>query len=241
MPSGGAADPGSWNRYGYVGGDPVNWYDPDGLFQQSPDGPSYDPGREIFGLAQARHGPPMPPKMLREPSHEWDALSDKCKEGLSQAMKGRDNSHNQTLRLNALSRTRDRESSLRAIAAKHKIDWRLLAGIGIRESHAGVLLVEAKGKGRGYFQIDIGQNPDLSIDPMDFAAAADWSAARLAANAAQVSREHSNFTPAQLLQATAASWNLGPHDFSGNPNTIDVGSKDHNYGRSIVNLTECFD
>ncbi len=29
--SGGPADPGSWNRYAYVGGDPVNWYDPPGL------------------------------------------------------------------------------------------------------------------------------------------------------------------------------------------------------------------
>jgi RHS repeat-associated protein len=30
MASGGPADPGSWNRYAYVGGDPVNFVDPDG-------------------------------------------------------------------------------------------------------------------------------------------------------------------------------------------------------------------
>jgi len=30
--SGGAADPGSWNRYAYVEGDPVNSYDPSGLW-----------------------------------------------------------------------------------------------------------------------------------------------------------------------------------------------------------------
>ena len=29
--SGGPADPGSWNRYLYVGGDPINRYDPRGL------------------------------------------------------------------------------------------------------------------------------------------------------------------------------------------------------------------
>src|SRR5437773_5689634 len=29
--SGGPTNPGSWNRYAYVGGDPVNWYDPAGL------------------------------------------------------------------------------------------------------------------------------------------------------------------------------------------------------------------
>jgi RHS repeat-associated protein len=34
--SGGAADPGSWNRYAYVGGDPVNFYDPPGLFMAVP-------------------------------------------------------------------------------------------------------------------------------------------------------------------------------------------------------------
>ena len=30
------ADPGSWNRYAYAGNDPVNWYDPSGLYQCPP-------------------------------------------------------------------------------------------------------------------------------------------------------------------------------------------------------------
>ncbi|MCC7157241.1 MAG: RHS repeat-associated core domain-containing protein [Bryobacterales bacterium] len=34
--SGGPADPGSWNRYSYVQGDPVNWFDPSGLQRQAP-------------------------------------------------------------------------------------------------------------------------------------------------------------------------------------------------------------
>jgi RHS repeat-associated protein len=34
--SGGASDPGSWNRFGYVGGDPTNWVDVSGLLQQHP-------------------------------------------------------------------------------------------------------------------------------------------------------------------------------------------------------------
>jgi RHS repeat-associated protein len=33
--AGGVGDPGSWNRYSYVGGDPVNWVDPGGLFQSA--------------------------------------------------------------------------------------------------------------------------------------------------------------------------------------------------------------
>jgi RHS repeat-associated protein len=34
--SGGAGEPGSWNRYGYVQGDPVNFHDPRGLMQEAP-------------------------------------------------------------------------------------------------------------------------------------------------------------------------------------------------------------
>ena len=37
--SGGPANPGSWNRYAYVGGDPVNRYDPSGLDDCPPDDP----------------------------------------------------------------------------------------------------------------------------------------------------------------------------------------------------------
>ena len=36
--SGGAGDPGSWNRYSYVGGDPVNFIDPSGNTKCDPDG-----------------------------------------------------------------------------------------------------------------------------------------------------------------------------------------------------------
>jgi RHS repeat-associated protein len=36
--SGGPADPGSWNRYAYVQGDPVNWTDETGLFRHCPRG-----------------------------------------------------------------------------------------------------------------------------------------------------------------------------------------------------------
>ena len=42
--SGGAAEPGSWNRYPYVGGDPVNFGDPDGLMMAPPGN-----GDELYG------------------------------------------------------------------------------------------------------------------------------------------------------------------------------------------------
>lgn len=37
MASGGTANPGSWNRYSYVEGDPVNFMDPEGLYKCHPD------------------------------------------------------------------------------------------------------------------------------------------------------------------------------------------------------------
>ncbi len=41
--SGGPGDPGSWNRFAYVGGDPMNRVDPTGLDYTLPDGQPFDP------------------------------------------------------------------------------------------------------------------------------------------------------------------------------------------------------
>lgn len=49
-----------------------------------------------------------------------------------------------------------------------------------------------------------------------------------------------NFTAAQLLQATAAAYNFGTGNISGNPSTIDVGSAGGNYGNNVVKLMDCF-
>jgi RHS repeat-associated protein len=55
--SAGPADPGSWNRYAYVGGDPVNWYDPGGLIKQIPD--QAPPSGAIAGWVPLMGIPPM--------------------------------------------------------------------------------------------------------------------------------------------------------------------------------------
>ena len=48
--SGGAGEPGSWNRYSYIGGDPVNYYDPKGLFRRCPAGSTTGPdGKSCVG------------------------------------------------------------------------------------------------------------------------------------------------------------------------------------------------
>jgi hypothetical protein len=43
---GDVGDPGSCNRYAYVGGDPVNWQDPDGFFRRAP--PTIAPSPSYF-------------------------------------------------------------------------------------------------------------------------------------------------------------------------------------------------
>ena len=48
MASGGAADPQSWNRYAYVEGDPVNYYDPDGFIKVKPPPEGPQLGGPIF-------------------------------------------------------------------------------------------------------------------------------------------------------------------------------------------------
>jgi hypothetical protein len=55
-----------------------------------------------------------------------------------------------------------------------------------------------------------------------------------------LSAKFPNFTPAQLVQATAASYNFGIRNISGNPNTIDVGTANGNYGSNVVQLMDCF-
>jgi hypothetical protein len=44
------------------------------------------------------------------------------------------------------------------------------------------------------------------------------------------------FTLDQLLQATAASYNFGTGNISGNPRTIDVGSTGNNYGSNGLEI-----
>ena len=62
----------------------------------------------------------------------------------------------------------------------------------------------------------------------------------LATNMATLGAKYPNLSPAQLLQATAASYNFGTGNISGNPNTIDVGTTGNNCGSNVVNLMDCF-
>jgi hypothetical protein len=55
-----------------------------------------------------------------------------------------------------------------------------------------------------------------------------------------LSEQHPNLDATQLLQGTAASYNFGTGNISGNPATIDVGTTGGNYGANALQLIDCF-
>ena len=126
-------------------------------------------------------------------------------------------------------------------AARRGIDPAILAGIGVRESGYRNIVERGGGNGRGVFQIDIGENPDVSgTQAMDVAWAADWAAARIAANLRNIRSRFPRFTKAQALQAAIAAYNLGTREISGNPDTIDVATPGDNFGRNVLDIARCF-
>jgi hypothetical protein len=170
----------------------------------------------------------------------WDQLSADCQSALTTAMAGPNSASANALRLAALDRATAAASTLQTAAQGTVVPWQLLAAIGIRETNFQNIS-QANGNGRGIFQIDIGVNPSVTAaQAFDPAWAAAWAANRLDSNYFELASDHPNFTQAQLWQATAASYNFGTGNISGNPNTIDVGTTGNNYGSNIMNLMKCF-
>ena len=68
---GDVADPGSWNRYAYVGGDPINYYDPEGLWKLAPHhdqgGGDGGPGKGTIPINKPVAKKPDPDRQL--PTH----------------------------------------------------------------------------------------------------------------------------------------------------------------------------
>jgi hypothetical protein len=161
-------------------------------------------------------------------------FSDACKAALATANK------NQA----AVTRAQNAWSVLQTAADAHDIDPALLAAIGVRET--GFENVQEKlkngkdGPGMGYFQLT--NQPGVTVaQAFDLTYAANYAANMLSTNESILSNEFPAFTPDQLLQATAAAYNMsGPDQISGNPNTIDVGTTGGNYGSNVVGLMSCF-
>jgi hypothetical protein len=121
------------------------------------------------------------------------------------------------------------------------IDPALLAAIAMRETDFRNIDEGGGGLGRGVFQIDLGAHPDVTeAQAENLTFAANYAANILATNMATLANEFPNFTHDQLLQATAASYNFGVDDISGNPATIDVGTTGGNYGSNVLDLMDAF-
>lgn len=135
---------------------------------------------------------------------------------------------------------------LQTAADANNVDPALLAAIGIEESgFQNVSENDGAGVGVGVFQITVSpQSGVTAAQAGTLSWSANYAAALLDSNMDYLGNQFSNFTQAQLLQATAASYNLGTGGISGNPNTIDVGSQGRgqngNYGSTVVNLMDCF-
>ncbi len=141
----------------------------------------------------------------------------------------------------ALTRADNNMQLIQAAAAANGINPDLLAAIGIRESGFRNIPQGGGGMGAGVFQVDLGQNPSVtSAEAYNVAWEANYAAQMLANNMATLASKYPGLTPCQLQQATAASYNFGTGNISGNPNTIDVGSTGNNYGSNVMNLMTCF-
>ncbi|HEY7393181.1 MAG TPA: hypothetical protein VH640_31965 [Bryobacteraceae bacterium] len=246
----------------YSGDDPVNLYDPSGLtpiipssfqfpctvgageFAQSTSCEQYS-FSAITPMTLAQYDDVHPTSM----EQQWDELGEPCQQALQTAMPG----SSIASMLKAVNRADAAQSTLMAATAGTSIDWTMLAAIGIRETGfwnqrqicaAGVTWGDSGCQGAGIFQITVNAVTGVTEGQAgDLAWAANYAAQLLNSDMATLSAKFPNFTAAQLLQATAASYNFGTGNISGNPNTIDVGTspKGHgNYGSNIVNLLNCF-
>ncbi len=126
------ADPGSWNKYAYVGGDPINFGDPARTCRfdmSSGDSETYHPDRciGVFG-----GGPAAGPTNAHQAGtiqeyddqHKSQPYRDDCLSALKTDKKS----------TQALTRALAAEDILKSAAKGTSIDWTTLAAIGVRES-----------------------------------------------------------------------------------------------------------
>jgi len=260
-------DPGSLNRYAYVGGDPANRVDPSVTDDCSP-GDTLpcsttvnDPGDPAGGgggggsssgggtsTSAPCHGYGAAYAACMQQwaaqqalMNQWNSLSGTCQQGLLWAVPSTSISGV----LAALGRATAAQSTLQAATAGTSISWEMLAAIGIRESGFQNKPQANGGPGQGIFQITVPGSGLTAAQAGNLTTAATWAANFLNNDMAYLAAKFPGFTPAQLLQATAASYNLGPHGITGNPATIDKGSApapkaEGNYGSNILQLMTCF-
>jgi RHS repeat-associated protein len=140
-----------------------------------------------------------------------------------------------------VSRAYSAWSTLGNAAANHNGDVGLLAAIGVRETDFRPITeggnVAGRPRGEGVFQITGHGVSQQQADDLSFSA--NWTASYLDSNASKIA-SYTSFSSDKFMQATAASFNLGPNGFSGNPDTIDAGSTGGNYGGNVMGIRTCF-
>ncbi|WP_231879551.1 RHS repeat-associated core domain-containing protein [Methylomonas koyamae] len=142
----------------------------------------------------------------------------------------------------ALTRVNNNWATIQGAADSNGVNPNLLAAIGIRETGFQNIPQSGGGLGAGVFQIDLGQNPSVTqSQAYNISFSANFAANMLSSNMNALAAAHPNLNSSQLLQATAASYNFGTGNISGNPNTIDIGSTGNNYGSNVLNIMfNCF-
>lgn len=182
-------------------------------------------GGPLCGIINCGRPNPPPP-----PGYE------DCMKGLAVANKN----------FGAVQRALDNWGMLQAVGGLYGVNPSLLGAIGIRETGFQNVIQPGPMKGNktgfGTFQVTNGSVPwTSSMNPMW---GASYAANLLTSNMNTLQNKFPNFTPTQLLQATAASYNFGKGNISGNPATIDWGTApggaNGNYGSDILLLMNCF-
>ena len=250
------SNPATWNKYTYSGGDPVNFYDPNGLFLPvPPDGPvsiSVPPGIAMSACAlfPAAPGCPMSWALRGKPNpsghdillDEWNNLSEDCQNALKSAMPGQGDGATIS-RVQAINRAASEQPILETAVAGTNVDWTLLAAIGVKETGFRNI-TQPDGNGVGIFQIDLGKNPQVSsAQAMTLGWAAGWAANSLSTNMTALQAAYPGLDSATLLQATAASYNHGLTGVERNLNagrSPDAFTTGGNYGATVRGLMDCF-
>jgi phage-related minor tail protein len=92
------------------------------------------------------------------------------------------------------------------------------------------------------FQIDLGAHPNITaVQAFNIPFAANYAAGLLSWNQSYLGAKFPTFTPSQILQGTAAGYNFDPvRNIRGDPNAIDRGTTQGNYGSNVMGLMSCF-
>lgn len=234
------------NWYAYTHSDPVNGADPLGLeedpiivtgslFPLASLSASVGFGA-VGGLSSTAGTPHNPP-----PASPPQTPAAQCAKGLKDAKKD----------MAAVNRAKTAWDILKQAAAKTDLGPAFLAAEGVQES--GFVDKDQNRNhpndaGRGVFQIDGSQNPQVSYaQAHNLTTAAGWAAKYFSHSESLYRRAYPSFTPSQLLEATALSYNEGQAGFpkwyggGGFPNAERHSGDAHkSYGQNVVNLMSCF-